>query len=96
MVSLNEVLLRVFVFYDGATDKLLLVVHALSGLKAQCQLHPHCICWLNGKAAAMPGAAPLADLLRWVHAGRHQSEGQHYKAGQELKRSYGMKVVVPA
>ena len=85
---------RRWFYHDASTGARRLTVFPLTGLKAQCDQHKHCICWLNQRSERLPDRAPLVDLVEWAHAGQSVSREEHQSAGQILKRSYGMKVKV--
>ena len=80
---------------EVASNRRVFVAFPLSGMKGQCLAHRNCVCWLNAAATRLEGREPLLDLVKWAHCGLSMSEMQHFKASQELKLSYGMKVKVP-
>ena len=82
--------------YNDSSGRRAFIVFPLSGLKAVCQKHPNCVCWLNEKSLGRAGRAPLVDLITWGAAGSTQTAQQHYKSSQEVKASFGMKVKVPS
>ena len=84
---------RRFYFYQGETRRL--TVFPLSGLKAVCDVHPRCQCWLSERTIAHmteSGKQPLAELLFWGIDGPTVSEQEHYNRSQALRRSAGMKI----
>jgi hypothetical protein len=64
-------------------------------LKATCRIHRECVCAISiptagTSRATSPGFVATfqslePDLVRWLDAGQHQTEAQHFAAGVALK-----------
>ena len=78
-----------FYFNEIETGHRALVIFPLAGLKAVCQTHRDCVCWLSEVAAGNPNA--MVSLMRWGGAGASTSREEHRLAGAELKRLFGMR-----
>ena len=80
---------NIFYFNEIETGHRALVIFPLAGLKAVCQKHRDCVCWLSEVAAGNPNA--MVSLMRWGGAGASTSREEHQLAGAELKRLFGMR-----
>ena len=78
-----------FYFDEIETGHRALVIFPLAGLKAVCQTHRDCVCWLSEVASGKPNA--MVSLMRWGGAGASTSREEHRLAGAELKRLFGMR-----
>ena len=76
-------------------DKTVGAVHTIfKGIKATCQLHRNCTCFIN-VPAGMHHSAVMVDLLRWLDEAARPgcSSVDHFTSSLQLRRDkYKMKV----
>ena len=82
-----------FHFQDARGQHALTVV-PMNGLKAKCRSHKDCVLWLSAAAVTTADREPLADIVQWAFDGDRLPPAEHWRAAQQLKLSYGMKVRV--